>query len=156
MRDRGSDRVPRDPFTRNLTIAFVFGVLATCLGAPFLIVNAAFAPSVEEVGRYPSPDRKLIASVESTDGGATTSVGFHVYLQRASGWFRPRSEVALVYGATVGDRYGVKVQWDTPARLVVAYDRARWSEVRYRSRTFDGRPFTLRLVGNDEEYQRRD
>ncbi|HEY0866192.1 MAG TPA: hypothetical protein VGE01_02370 [Fimbriimonas sp.] len=116
---------------------------------PVLLLYAACGPEVREVGRYPSPDGKLVAIVEESNGDATTSYGYFVYVQPKRILF-PRKQVALVYGGVTEGEYGVKVSWPSSHELVVRYDRARFSDVRFQGTRIAGRRFRLRLVGKDE------
>jgi hypothetical protein len=82
--------------------------------------------SSDEVARVRSPTGRLEAVVIETNGGATTSFGYEVYIVPAgSGTWRGR-EVASFYGAARNDNaYGVNVRWVTVNSLAIEYLQAR-------------------------------
>ena len=110
-------------------VAFLIGVVAV----PVLLFGIAlyffFRPSEDEVARVGSPDGAFDAVLIETNGGATTSFGYLVYVvdrgERASG-----SELASLYGATRNENaYGANLRWQSATVLAVEFYEAKHVEV---------------------------
>jgi hypothetical protein len=84
----------------------------------------------EVVSVVPSPSDKADAVVVETNGGATTSYGYEVHIVPHGATPDRGQEAAYLYGA-IGkeNRYGVKVRWDGPSRVVVEYLAAKTASV---------------------------
>ena len=97
---------------RNLSRFLVFtimgGVLSSCDVA------------VHEAGRTASPDGKLDLVVTTTDGGATTSVGYHLNLV-------PRGDtVDLDDSNFVADKvYALTAEWVDSTNVIIRFENAR-------------------------------
>lgn len=82
-----------------------------------------------EVARLASPDGSLEAVLIETNGGATTSFGYLIYVVPA-GETRSRQEAASLYAAKrSGCAYGVNLRWAAPDRLVAEYYDAKLAEI---------------------------
>lgn len=107
------------------------GVVAVCPIAIAALHIFALAPSPVRKREQTvlSPDRQYEAVIVSTDGGATTSVGFDIYIERA-GTRRPSNRVAQVYVA-INHRgsYGVDASWTGPRELTLRYKEDRWHKL---------------------------
>ena len=85
-----------------------------------------FGPSSDEVARARSPGGSLEAVVIETNGGATTSFGYEIYVVPAGSAVRKGRRVASLYGAVRNQHaYGVNLRWLTPDSLNVEYLRAK-------------------------------
>lgn len=87
--------------------------------------------SRDEVARVTSPSGRIDAILYETNGGATTSFGYEVWVVNL-GASVPRSQArrpwrpAYLYGAVRSSRaYGVNLRWEGPGVLVVEYLEAR-------------------------------
>ena len=117
--------------------------LVRALGT-LLVLEAACAgggAGRDEVARIPGPDQRVDAVLVETNGGATTSFGYELYLVRPGRAVPPRSQrVADLYGAVRSDSaYGVDLRWAGPAELRVQYLHANAIEVERPTATVDGR-----------------
>lgn len=106
-------------------------VLVTVVILLWILLYFLFGPSKEEVARIPSPSGKVVATLVETNGGATTSFGYEVYLASSNSWFQG-TKVAFLYGAVQKDspsgdvHYGVNLRWNTDSELLIQYLDARW------------------------------
>ena len=103
---------------RNRRIALILGL---SLGFAACLLGGG---SRDEVGRQPSPSRRLDAVVIETNGGATTSFGYevHVVQKGQPAKKEAKSEVAFLYGATRSESaYGVKPRWESDSELVIEF-----------------------------------
>ena len=75
-----------------------------------------------EIVRIPSPDGKVTAILYETNGGATTSFGYRVYLEGSEISGSP-TMVAHTYGAIRNNRgaYGVTPRWVSNDELHIEY-----------------------------------
>ena len=90
--------------------------------------------SSDEVARVPSPTLKLDAVLVETNGGATTSFGYLVYIVPRGKTPSQGVEAAFLYGATRNNQaYGANLKWVEGSRLVVEYRDAQRSELRRES-----------------------
>jgi hypothetical protein len=106
--------------------------------------------SWDEVARVRAPDGRADAVLMETNGGATTSFGYHVYVV-APGAAVPRtargepSEAARLYGATRNaDAYGATLRWVGADTLAVEYHEARSDTLLHRAVTLAQR--TVQVV----------
>jgi hypothetical protein len=110
--------------------------LALAFGAVFLVVVFLTRGCVShvEVARVPSPDGTLEAVLIETNGGATTSFGYRVRLQRRPGWLWGSREVASLYGAFRSKcAYGVNLRWTGARKLRVEYLEAQFANAEAKS-----------------------
>jgi hypothetical protein len=88
-----------------------------------LLAGCGFV-SRDEVARVASPDGRLEAILIETNGGATTSFGYEIWVRekdRASG-----AQVASLYGAARNESaYGANLRWTDATELSVEYQHAR-------------------------------
>ena len=99
--------------------------IATAL---LLGLNLASAGCIgrDEVARATSPSGKVDAVLVETNGGATTSFGYEIYVvpARGSTWLHKR--VAFLYAAARNEQaYGVNLRWARPSDLAIEYLEAR-------------------------------
>lgn len=127
------------------------GAVATIVGlisVMVLLLFILFSASRDEVSRVPSLDNGRDAVLVETNGGATTSFGYEVYIVprgRSWRWYR-RS--AFLYGAYRNDNaYGVNLRWESPQLLVAEFLGAKQADVEQSSTTVAGSPIQLRLRG---------
>jgi hypothetical protein len=65
-----------------------------------------------------------------TNGGATTSFGYEVFVVPTQASTRLHKDVASLYGAVRSDQaYGVNLKWSDPSNLNLEYLEARDQEV---------------------------
>lgn len=89
-------------------------------------------PSWDEVARAPAPSTAVDAVLIETNGGATTSFGYIVYVvPRGQPAERTDTQsVARLYGAWRSDSaYGVSLTWQDSTHLSLDYLRARNAEL---------------------------
>jgi hypothetical protein len=123
-------------------VALIFVLCGSCKVA----LDSLFGGSDDEVARATSPDGRIDAVVHETNGGATTSFGYDIYLCPAGQGVRWRSRVAIVYGAWRNERaYGVDLRWAANDKLVIQYMDARWQEVERPSVEIEGRTVSVVL-----------
>jgi hypothetical protein len=78
------------------------------------------------VARVPSPDGRLEAILEETNGGATTSFAYDVSVVKKGERPSAPARVASFYGAVRSDSaYGVNLVWLGPTSLELQYLRAK-------------------------------
>jgi len=74
--------------------------------------------------RVASPVENIDTVLVETNGGATASFGYEVYLVAKGENIEGKPRVAFVYGATRNENaYGVNLKWRTPNLLSVEYYR---------------------------------
>lgn len=111
------------------------------LGIALGACSAGSGSSWDEVARVRAPDGGADAVLIETNGGATASFGYHVYVV-AHGAAVPRtaqgaaSEAAYLYGATRNeDAYGATLRWVGVDTLAVEYHEARSDTLLHRAVT---------------------
>ena len=78
--------------------------------------------SREEVARESSPSGKVDAVLIESDGGATTSVAYDIYVVPTGSSTWRRQEVAFLYGAVRNESaYGVNLRWASDSSLILEY-----------------------------------
>ena len=86
--------------------------------------------SRDEVARVRSPSGDADGVVVETNGGATTSFGYEVYVApkgRSTFW---GMKVASLYGAVRNQRaYGVNLRWTDPKTLAIEFLDARYARI---------------------------
>jgi hypothetical protein len=100
--------------------------------ASFLASSCLFGdPSHDEVARVRAPSDRLEAIVVETNGGATTSPGYLIYIVSAGQAVPEEGEVAWLHGAVRNDSaWGVNLNWESPTRLAVEYQDAKQQDLR--------------------------
>ncbi len=97
-------------------------LLVGCLNAPW---------SHDEVARVPSPSKRLDALLIESNGGATTTFAYRVYIVPHGQRVLPDSAVAHLDAATRSDSaYGAALRWFSDTRLNVEYFEARSARLR--------------------------
>jgi len=97
---------------RKIIIAAIVLMLTACI-------------SSDEVFRTTAPNGKTDAVLIETNGGATTSFGYEVYITPARESIRHGQKVADFYGATRSESaYGVNVDWISSDQLVLKFFKA--------------------------------
>jgi hypothetical protein len=123
------------PIPRSFkSILWGMGVLVSLFaGAILLLVIFFFAfvgkSSEDEVARIVSPSGYIDAVLVETNGGATTSFGYEVYVVKHGA--RPSSTSAVsLYGAFRNPQaYGANISWSSPNSLTVEYLSAQIATV---------------------------
>ena len=109
----------------SVVVTLVLGPLLILAALGLLVFGLAAIPSREVATRVPSPDGRWVATVVETNGGASTSFGYDVTLQRVA-WPHESVKVADLYGAIRNpDSYGVNVHWGSNINLIVEYMAAK-------------------------------
>jgi hypothetical protein len=132
------------------TAIIVAGILVAVLGAGLwfkLRFDALFEPSWDEVARMTSPSGKLDAVLFESNGGATTSFAYQVYIVRKSERVAKSAlAVALVYAAIRSPcAYGVNLRWRGERRLDVEYLSARFENTTSPVRLGGSEPIQIEL-----------
>lgn len=130
-------------------VKWVIAIAAVLVALPvaafvFLLILAPGA-SEDEVARVASPDDKLEAVLVETNGGATTSFGYEIYIiPRAA---KPRSPaVASLYGAVRNENaYGANLRWASSNQLMVEFLDAKLSKLELPHLSVDGREVHVTL-----------
>jgi len=122
--------------TGNGKQCFLAAVLTLLTGCGFV--------SRDEVARVPCPDRRVEAVLIETNGGATTSFGYEVYVV-AKGR-PPNDQVAWLYGAGRNENvYGANLKWTDDHELVIEYLEARDQRLERASVSVEGRVIKVSL-----------
>jgi len=80
--------------------------------------------SNDEVARVVSPDGRLDAVLFETNGGATTSFGYHIDISLHGR--REAQQVAKLYGAVRNEHaYGLNLRWTGPNNLDIDFLRTK-------------------------------
>ena len=108
-----------------VVVTLVLGPLVILAAFGLLVFGLAATPSREVAARVSSPDGRWVATVVETNGGASTSFGYDVNVQRVA-WPHESVKVADVYGAIRNSgSYGVDVRWGSSSNLIVEYMAAK-------------------------------
>ena len=90
--------------------------------------------SRDEVARVTSPSGAVDAVLVETNGGATTSFGYEVFVVEAGSSFDAEDSIAALYAAVRnGSAYGANLRWRAPDVLSIEYLTARSAELYQRS-----------------------
>jgi len=130
-----------------LIFGWGLGLAAIALAILFvgLSLQGLFEWSFDEVARVPHPSASLDAVLVETNGGATTSFGYEVFiLPRGGHPKRSAAPVASLYGAGRNERaYGVNLRWQADDTLVVEYLEAQHTALRDNHVTVNGRAINV-------------
>lgn len=122
---------------RKILLALIF---ATC---GLLLYGCG---SQDEVARESSPSGLVDAVLVETNGGATTSFGYIVYLVSPGKSYKQGEAVVSLYGAIRNRHtYGVNLKWSKPNHLTIEYLSAQDAEVLQGTTTIADEEFTLEL-----------
>ena len=103
--------------------------VAGCL-AGIILGGCSLFHSEDEVARVTAPSGDVDAIIVETNGGATTSFGYRVYVVERRGRPGFSDEVAAFYGAHRSETaYGVNVRWDANDTLAIEYLDARTAQL---------------------------
>lgn len=84
----------------------------------------------EVISQKVSPTNNIAAVLVETNGGATTSFGYEVYLIPVGEKITDKPRVAFIYGATRNhEAYGVNLKWESPNKLAVEYYRDKSRQI---------------------------
>jgi hypothetical protein len=111
-----------------------------------LTLHLGCSGSRDEVARVASPSDSVEAVLIETNGGATTSFGYQIYLVPKGG--RPNSgvQVASFYGAIRNDNaYGVNLKWEEAEKLVLEYLKAHSAKLIQEQATIKGEQVQVSL-----------
>ena len=129
--------------------ALILSALAT-VGC-FSISDTSF----DEVSRVSSPAGKMDAILVETNGGATTSFGYYVFVVPPGVKLTKRDEkyiVARLYGAIRNQgAYGANLRWSVKERLQIEYLRSKAAEVIEPTVNYDGVDVAVELRGGVED-----
>jgi hypothetical protein len=118
-------------------------LLTVFVGCPQLDLGRLFG---DEVARVASPDGRLEAILEETNGGATTSFGYVAYLVEKGHSPSESARVASFYGAVRSESaYGVNLVWLTSDELELQYLKAKQSQLIASSPVVGGSRISVRL-----------
>jgi hypothetical protein len=116
----------------------------------FALIAVALSCSVvshDEVARVTSPNGALDAILIETNGGATTSFGYLVYVAPKGASAADTSKVASLYGATRSDQaYGVNLIWRSPEDLALEYLSAYSADLLQESISIENHSVRIALV----------
>ena len=122
----------------RMTVALTFALTA-CL---------SFPTSHDEVSRVSSPAGDLDAVLVETNGGATTSFGYLVYVLPRSAKPSKSHEVAWLYAAGRNEHaYGANLRWVGPSEVVIEYQHADEAEARKPTIRIGGQTVTVVMHG---------
>jgi hypothetical protein len=115
-------------------ILWTVGTLLSLAGGAILLIASFLSglvdePSKDEVARVVSPSGNIEAVLVETNGGATTSFGYEVFVvergAKPSGF-----PVVSLYGAVRNQHaYGANLKWSSPSSLAVEYLSAKTAKV---------------------------
>jgi hypothetical protein len=118
--------MPRTPKLLSIIAASVLAFIAVAASA---ILWLASGSSADEVARVPSPQGEVEAVLVETNGGATTSFGYEVFVV-PRGTREPSNRAAHLYGAVRNSNaYGANLRWSSPTELVIEFEQASSSKL---------------------------
>jgi hypothetical protein len=117
-------------------------------GMGLIAVGCLFSrPSKDEVARVRSPGGDIDGIVVETNGGATTSFGYEIYMVQSGRSMSSGPRVALVYGARRStSAYGVNLKWIGPGSLAIEYLEAKSVRLDNAFPSVAGRLLTVAVV----------
>lgn len=129
------------PMPRPLKwVLWIIGTLASLVAGAVLVMAWFFAglvgePSKDEVARVVSPSGNIDAVLFETNGGATTSFGYEVYIVEHGA--QPSGSPAVsLYGAVRNQHaYGANLSWASSDSLSVEYLSAKSAKVNTHTRS---------------------
>ena len=131
--------------------AFVFATVLTTVSCFSIAGDASF----DEVSRISSPDRRMDAILVETNGGATTSFGYLVFVVPAGVKLPKRDDkyiVASLYGAERNEHaFGANLRWSRKERLQIEYLSAKSTEVLMPTSNYDGSDVKVELRSGVED-----
>ena len=110
-----------------LAIILLFVMVVILL---FAMIDSIMKPSKDEVVRIASPNNKIDAVLVETNGGATTSYGYEIYVIKRGKKTSGKPPVYLYGTARNENAYGANLRWGSDNLLVIEYLSTRFSKVR--------------------------
>jgi hypothetical protein len=133
-------------------ILWTAGTLAALALAAIALIATIFSdligePSRDEVVRVISPSGNIEAVLLETNGGATTSFGYEVFVVERGA--KPSGSPAVsLYGAIRNSHaYGANLKWSSPASLAVEYLSAKSAKLNAPTQLIAGQ--TVQLTVQD-------
>jgi len=103
--------------------------------------------SCDEVAKVASPDGRLEAVLIETNGGATTSFGYEIWVQKKGGW--SGEQVGRLYSAVRSEcAYGANLKWNDDRHLSVEYQEARTETLETPTLQISGREVHITFRAN--------
>ncbi len=132
-------------------LIFGWGLGLSVIAIAILIIWLSFRGfgkwSFDEVARVPNSKANVDAVLVETNGGATTSFGYEVFILPSGQ--RPKrggTPVASLYGAVRSERaYGVNMRWEGDEALAVEYFDAQNASLRNAVVNVDGRAIKIAM-----------
>jgi hypothetical protein len=122
----------------------IIAALAFASGCSDLIAGPV---ARDEVSRVADPAGNVDAVLVETNGGATTSFGYLVYVVPRGGAIEEGAEAASLYAAVrSSNAYGVNLRWLSASELAVEFLSARQAHVPRPSVVVAGREVVVLLV----------
>ena len=115
--------------------------------------NTSDDTSFDEVFRVTNPSGNIDAVVVETNGGATTSFGYEVFVKPKGEKVTKGEAVAAFYGAVRSETaYGVNIKWVRPDQLAIEYLKAKRTDFTKQNVIVNGETVTIssRSSVNDE------
>ena len=104
-------------------------MIRTLLALLLLVFLGACARH-DEVARVTSPDGAMEAVLVESNGGATTSFWYDVYIVETGSPYSKAYSAASLYGATRNENaYGVNLTWNGDSALAIEFREAEQSKV---------------------------
>jgi hypothetical protein len=122
-----------------VTLTLTVGMAAVGLGSCYLAFPDLGETSFDEVTRVPHPTVALDAVVIETNGGATTSFGYEVFVVARGSHPDPAKSLVSLYDTSRSRcAYGVNVRWEGESTLVVQYLQSKSTAIRQTSWSLQG------------------
>ena len=112
----------------------------------FVVAGCEPAPGVE-VARAPSPSGAVEAVLFESNGGATTSFGYGVFVVEAGAQVEGPPTATLYAAVRSDSAYGVNLRWEDDRTLALVYLSARHTGSAVRSSSPRGPP--IRVIFRD-------
>ena len=112
-----------------------------------LVVTGCEPASGVEVARAPSPSGAVEAVLLESNGGATTSFGYGVFLVEAGAQVEGPPTATLYAAVRSDSAYGVNLQWEGDRTLALEYLSARHTDSAAPASPPGGRP--IRVIFRD-------
>lgn len=116
-------------------ILSIIGALGTLFISAVLLFGWFFSglagePSKDEVARVVSPTEKFDAVLFETNGGATASFGYEIYVVEHGA--QPAGSPAIsLYGAVRNEHaYGANLKWESPDAIAVEFLSAKSAKIK--------------------------
>jgi len=130
-------------------LIFGGGMVLTVFAIPILLIGFTLRDfgqwSFDEVARVPKSDGNVDAVLVETNGGATTSFGYEVFIvPRGQKPYRSDHPVVSLYGAGRNEHaYGANLRWTLNDTLVVEYLDAQHADWLNGSLAVNGRVINI-------------